>query len=160
MLCLLLVLAAASLTEAAPSYGGIDCEHITHAVRDGLETMAKLLKKQHDLEEEMEELISSLIDAIPAQQYGPTSTTPSYEPTTLPPPPPYEPNTIPMYEPTTTASTTTTTTTTTITTTTASTTTTPYPSPPPYEATPLPGYEVTTTTTTTVSYPNRHLPGY
>merc|ERR1719431_1360184 len=95
MLYLLLVLAAASLTEAALSYGGIDCEHITHAVRDGLETVAKLLKKQHDLKEEMEELISTLIDAIPAQQYGPT--TPSYEPTTLPPPPPYEPNTVPMY---------------------------------------------------------------
>merc|ERR1711970_1435546 len=114
--------------------------------RDGLETMAKLLKKQHDLEEEMEELISSLIDAIPAQQYGPTSTTPSYEPTTLPPPPPYEPNTIPMYEPTTTA------------TTTPTTTTTPYPS-PQYETT----NEITTTSTTTTSYPNDildHLPGY
>merc|ERR1739838_411670 len=105
---------------------GVDCEHITHAVRDGLETMAKLLKKQHDLEEEMEELISTLIDAIPAQQYGPT--TPSYEPTTIPPPPLYDPSTatVSMYDPTTT--------TTTTSTTTISTTTTPYPSPPPYEA--------------------------
>jgi len=159
MLCLLLVLAAASLTEAAPSFTGVDCEHITHAVRDGLETMAKLLKKQHDLEEEMEELISTLIDAIPAQQYGPT--TPSYEPTTIPPPPLYDPSTstVSMYDPTTT----TTTTTTTTSTTTISTTTTPYPSPPPYEAITVLAYETTTTSTTTTSYPNNiidHLPGY